>query len=383
MVVGLGEFAGGPSRGFENGGSTEPPMSDEGGADGLLSACLHGGLGDGEARELMEGRVVNLEGEEGGDGGSEVVFCFASNDSGVVTAEPASGDEYFVGREGFSFRIVNEVTFGAWFESGDSMASAPLDAEVVSSIGEAVDDGFRGVGGREHAAIGFGLEGDAFLGEPGDGINGIEAREGAAQGAVTARVVFDQFTRFEAIVSDVATPSARDADFGEDFFRFFENENAFEAVFRSGDGSEESGRSASDDDQLVVVFGHRRSYSLNTMELQEAIEWCLALPQVEETTPFGPDVLVYKVAGKMFATAGLEDGVGRMNLKCDPEQALELREEWEAIIPGYHMNKKHWNTVIFDGSLRSKLVGELIEQSYDLVVAGMPKKLRGTIPSRK
>lgn len=119
------------------------------------------------------------------------------------------------------------------------------------------------------------------------------------------------------------------------------------------------------------------------MELQEAIELCLALPKVEETTPFGPDVLVYKVAGKMFATAGLEDEVGRMNLKCDPERAVELRDEWEAITAGYHMNKKHWNTVIFDGSLPTALVGELIAQSYDLVVAGMPKRLRESLPERK
>ena len=102
----------------------------------------------------------------------------------------------------------------------------------------------------------------------------------------------------------------------------------------------------------------------------------LAMPQVSEETPFGPDVLVYKVLGKMFATLGFEDEVGRMNLKCDPDRALELRDEYEAIIPGYHMNKKHWNTLILDGSLPPKLAGELIDHSYDLVVKGMPKKLR-------
>lgn len=118
------------------------------------------------------------------------------------------------------------------------------------------------------------------------------------------------------------------------------------------------------------------------MDLQDAIEQSLSLPAVEETTPFGPDALVYKVGGKMFATAGVKSELGSMNLKCDPERAVELREEWEAIIPGYHMNKKHWNTVVFDGSLPGDLVRELIEHSYDLVVAGMPKKLRETIPKR-
>ena len=118
------------------------------------------------------------------------------------------------------------------------------------------------------------------------------------------------------------------------------------------------------------------------MELQDAIELCLSLPEVEETTPFGPDALVYKVAGKMFALAGLRNEVGNMNLKCEPERAVELRDEWEAISPGYHMNKKHWNTVIFDGSVSSELMREMIEHSYDLVVAGMPKKLRESIPAR-
>jgi len=110
------------------------------------------------------------------------------------------------------------------------------------------------------------------------------------------------------------------------------------------------------------------------MELQEAIELCLSLPMVAETTPFGPEVLVYKVSGKMFATAGLEGEVGRMNLKCNPERALRLREEWEAIEPGYHMNKKHWNTIIFENSLPTELLKGMIDDSYTLVIAKMTKK---------
>jgi predicted DNA-binding protein (MmcQ/YjbR family) len=112
------------------------------------------------------------------------------------------------------------------------------------------------------------------------------------------------------------------------------------------------------------------------MDLADAIEICLAQPGAEETIPFGPDVLVYKVGGKMFATAGLSDDVGRMNLKCDPERAADLRERYDAILPGYHMNKRHWNTIVFDGSLAPSLVRELIDMSYRLVVQGLPKKMR-------
>lgn len=118
------------------------------------------------------------------------------------------------------------------------------------------------------------------------------------------------------------------------------------------------------------------------MELQDAIEFCLLLPEVKEETPFGPEVLVYKVAGKMFATARVKDENGDMNLKCNPERAIELRDEWEAIEPGYHMNKKHWNTLVFEGSLSRDLGRELILHSYDLVVQGMSQKLREKIPKR-
>ena len=108
----------------------------------------------------------------------------------------------------------------------------------------------------------------------------------------------------------------------------------------------------------------------------DAQAYLTAKPVVTEETPFGPEVLVYKVAGKMFATLGFENEVGRMNLKCDPERALELREEWEGIIPGYHMNKKHWNTLVLDGSLPAALVTELIDHSYELVLQGMTKSQR-------
>lgn len=102
----------------------------------------------------------------------------------------------------------------------------------------------------------------------------------------------------------------------------------------------------------------------------------LSMPHAEETQPFGPDALVYKVAGKMFALTVPEDYPPRINLKCDPERALELRDEYAAILPGYHMNKRHWNTVVLDGSLPSSLVRELVQHSYDLVVAGLPARTR-------
>ena len=109
------------------------------------------------------------------------------------------------------------------------------------------------------------------------------------------------------------------------------------------------------------------------MDLPDAIARFLAKPGAEETAPFGPDVLVYKVGGKMFALTVPDEFPARINLKCDPERAAVLRDEHESVIPGYHMNKRHWNTLILDGSLPSKLVKELIDHSYDLVVASLPK----------
>jgi predicted DNA-binding protein (MmcQ/YjbR family) len=95
------------------------------------------------------------------------------------------------------------------------------------------------------------------------------------------------------------------------------------------------------------------------MILDDFCHYCLSLPSVEATTPFGPEVIVYKVGGKMFALASPEDLPHRVNLKCDPERSEALREQYEAIQPGYHMNKKHWNTLSLAG-LKSSLVTELV-----------------------
>ena len=115
------------------------------------------------------------------------------------------------------------------------------------------------------------------------------------------------------------------------------------------------------------------------MDLPDAIEYCLSRPGAEETTPFGPDALVYKVGGKMFALTMPDDFPARINLKCDPERAVLLREEYESITPGYHMNKRHWNTVTLDGSVPSSLVRELIDLSHELVVASLPKAERAKL----
>jgi predicted DNA-binding protein (MmcQ/YjbR family) len=104
---------------------------------------------------------------------------------------------------------------------------------------------------------------------------------------------------------------------------------------------------------------------------------CLSFNAVVEDFPFNPDTSVFKVLGKMFALTNLGARPLTVNLKCDPEDAVRLREEHAGlIVPGYHMNKRHWNTVTVDGSLPDRLVRELVEDSYDLVVAGLPRAER-------
>jgi predicted DNA-binding protein (MmcQ/YjbR family) len=115
------------------------------------------------------------------------------------------------------------------------------------------------------------------------------------------------------------------------------------------------------------------------MDLPDAIEHCLSKPGCVEDTPFGPEVLVYKVGGKLFALTQPDEFPSRMNLKCDPERAAVLREEYRSIVPGYHMNKRHWNTVMLDGSLPSALIRELIDHSYDLIISSLPKAKRAAL----
>ncbi len=112
------------------------------------------------------------------------------------------------------------------------------------------------------------------------------------------------------------------------------------------------------------------------MNLETFREYCLAKPGANETTPFGDDTLVFKVAGKMFALAALDEVPPSVNLKCDPDLALELRDRYEQVRPGYHMNKKHWNTVVLDGVIPDSGLTKMIDDSYGLVVRSLPKAKR-------
>ncbi len=109
------------------------------------------------------------------------------------------------------------------------------------------------------------------------------------------------------------------------------------------------------------------------MNLEQLRIYCLSKPDTEETLPFGPDTIVYTVKSKAFTLTGVDADPSRVNLKCDPEYAIELREQYHDIIPGWHMNKKHWNTVYLQGELKDKLIKELIDHSYELVLAKIPK----------
>ncbi len=103
------------------------------------------------------------------------------------------------------------------------------------------------------------------------------------------------------------------------------------------------------------------------MNIEAIREYCLSKPEAEETFPFGPDTLVYKVNGKAFLLTGLDSEQFRFNVKCDPDKALELREEFPCVLPGWHMNKKHWNTIVVDGSVSFKQLKEWIDDSYNLI----------------
>ena len=112
---------------------------------------------------------------------------------------------------------------------------------------------------------------------------------------------------------------------------------------------------------------------MNTESLRN---YCIAKPGASESFPFGGDALVFKVGGKMFALLSTESQPTTINLKCDPERAVQLREEHEAVTPGYHMNKTHWNTITIDGRVRTSDLQEWIDHSYDLVRKSLPKAVQ-------
>jgi predicted DNA-binding protein (MmcQ/YjbR family) len=112
------------------------------------------------------------------------------------------------------------------------------------------------------------------------------------------------------------------------------------------------------------------------MNIETFREYCLSKPAATEGTPFGPEDIVFKVEGKMFGIAALDEVPPRVNLKCDPDLALELRDRYEQVSPGYHMNKKHWNTIDLDGVIPEREIRKMVDHSYDLVVRSLPKAKR-------
>jgi len=122
---------------------------------------------------------------------------------------------------------------------------------------------------------------------------------------------------------------------------------------------------------------HRPSReTIRRMDATELRAWCLEQTGAIEDFPFGPEYSVFKVAGKMFALSALDRTPLEVSAKCEPELAVGLRNSYPAIRPGYHLNKRHWNTITLDGSLAGQFVEDMIEDSYDLVVSALPRRVR-------
>lgn len=112
------------------------------------------------------------------------------------------------------------------------------------------------------------------------------------------------------------------------------------------------------------------------MNAESLRTFCLSKNGVEECQPFGPETLVYKVGGKLFLLVSLNSVPLQFNVKCDPDNALDLREQHSAVLPGYHMNKAHWNTVLVDGTISNKMLLQWVTDSYDLVYQSLPQKTK-------
>lgn len=109
------------------------------------------------------------------------------------------------------------------------------------------------------------------------------------------------------------------------------------------------------------------------MNVEEIREHCISKNDVEESFPFGEETLVFKVKGKMFLLLDLNSNPPEFNVKCNPDKAIELREKYNNVKPGYHMNKKHWNTIVADSTVQTKTILSWIDDSYSLVLEGAPK----------
>ncbi|MBA4406234.1 MmcQ-like protein [bacterium] len=114
------------------------------------------------------------------------------------------------------------------------------------------------------------------------------------------------------------------------------------------------------------------------MDIEKVRKYCLKKKKTTEGFPFGEDVLVFKVMNKMFCLANLTPPL-TINIKCDPELAVELREKYDSVTPGYHMNKTHWNTISLDGSVQDREILKWIDHSYELIVTSLPKKDRDSM----
>jgi len=118
------------------------------------------------------------------------------------------------------------------------------------------------------------------------------------------------------------------------------------------------------------------------MNIEEIHEYCLNKSGVTDSMPFGDTVVVYKVCGKIFLLMSLNDSPLQFNVKCDPSKVITLREQYSCVIPGYHMNKKHWNTITIDGSVNNKLLIEWIDHSYEIIIARLSKTERMKLLSK-
>jgi predicted DNA-binding protein (MmcQ/YjbR family) len=138
------------------------------------------------------------------------------------------------------------------------------------------------------------------------------------------------------------------------------------------------GRTYTNPDDWLTRMPQRRRRA-RAMTRDDVLGFCAGFPGAVEDYPFGDGVAVFKVGGRMFALVSLEGSPGFVNLKCDPDLALELRARYAAVHPGYHANKRHWNTVDLDGSVEDEALREMIDHSYELVVKSLPRADRARL----